>query len=137
MPRAMITDFTSQDGRYLAELLASKGYDVLGLVTGRDNPMIPSVLSDAPSLEIVEGDLQDLGSLISLLESVAPDEVYNLGAASSVGRSFAQPEITADVTAIGALRLLEALRVRDGGSGAVRIYQASSSEMFGKARVTP
>ena len=137
MPRALITGITGQDGRYLAELLTSKGYDVFGMVTGRDNPMIPRVRADAPSLEVVEGDLQDLGSLISLLDAVAPDEVYNLGAASSVGRSFAQPEITADVTAIGALRLLEALRVRDGGSGAVRLYQASSSEMFGTARVSP
>src|SRR5439155_11248574 len=96
MPKALITGVTGQDGRYLAELLAAKGYDVFGMVTGRANPMIPRLLADAPSLEIVEGDLQDLGSLIALLDAVGPDEVYNLGAASSVGRSFAQPELTAD-----------------------------------------
>src|SRR5438552_15810968 len=120
MPRALITGITGQDGRYLAELLTSKGYDVFGMVTGRDNPMIPRVRANAPSLEIVEGDLQDLGSLISLLDAVAPDEVYNLGAASSVGRSLSQPEITAPATAVRPLPRLQAVRVASGGSGAVR-----------------
>ena len=138
MPRALITGVTGQDGRYLAQFLAAKGYDVYGMVRGQNNPKVQLVQSETPSLEIVDGDLQDLSSLIAALELVQPDEVYNLGAISFVHLSFRQPELTADITGLGVLRMLEAIRVVGGvNAGAMRFYQASSSEMFGKVRQTP
>ena len=123
----------------MAQLLVSKGYDVFGMVRGQNNPKIGMVQDETPELELVEGDLQDLSSLIAVVEAVQPDEVYNLGAISFVALSFRQPELTADITGLGVLRMLEAIRVV-GGAGAdnqVRFYQASSSEMFGKVRETP
>ena len=138
MPRALITGVTGQDGRYLAEFLAAKGYDVFGMVRGQNNPKVQLVQSETPSLEIIEGDLQDLSSLIAAFEFVQPDEVYNLGAVSFVHLSFRQPELTSDITGLGVLRMLEAIRVVGGAdAGRVRFYQASSSEMFGKVRDTP
>src|SRR2546421_7667779 len=138
MPRALITGITGQDGRYLAELLVSKGYDVFGLVRGQANPKIQLVLAETPELEVIEGDLQDLSSLIAAVEQVQPDEVYNLGAISFVALSFRQPELTADITGLGVLRMLEAIRVVGGANdNRIRFYQASSSEMFGKVRETP
>src|SRR5207245_11045498 len=93
---------------------------------------------DNPSLELVEGDLQDLSSLIAAVEQVQPDEVYNLGAMSFVALSFRQPELTADITGLGVLRMLEAIRIVGGSdNNPIRFYQASSSEMFGKLRETP
>jgi GDPmannose 4,6-dehydratase len=138
MPRALITGVTGQDGRYLAPFLIEKGYDVFGMARGQNNPRVEPVRIENPSLEIVDGDLQDLSSLIAGIEQVQPDEVYNLGAVSFVALSFKQPELTADITGLGVLRLLEAIRVV-GGSTAnmIRFYQASSSEMFGKVRETP
>jgi GDPmannose 4,6-dehydratase len=139
VPRALITGITGQDGRYMAQLLVSKGYDVFGMVRGQNNPKAEMVQDETPELELVEGDLQDLSSLIGVMEAVQPDEVYNLGAISFVALSFRQPELTADITGLGVLRMLEAIRVV-GGAGAgnlVRFYQASSSEMFGKVRETP
>ena len=138
MPRALVTGITGQDGRYMAQLLVSKGYDVYGMVRGQANPKIELVLRETPELQLVEGDLGDLSSLISVMEQVAPDEVYNLGAVSFVALSFRQPELTADITGLGVLRLLEAVR-RVGGAdnNPIRFYQASSSEMFGKVRETP
>src|SRR5438477_11124191 len=138
MPRALITGTTGQDGRYLAQLLVAKGYDVFGMVSGQANPKIQMVQEETPELEFIEGDLQDLSSLISVVELVQPDEVYNLGAISFVALSFRQPELTADITGLGVLRMLEAIRVIGGAQdNSIRFYQASSSEMFGKVRETP
>jgi GDPmannose 4,6-dehydratase len=138
MPRALITGITGQDGRYLAQLLVAKGYDVFGLVRGQANPKIQMVQEETPELELIEGDLQDLSSLIAAVEQVQPDEVYNLGAISFVALSFRQPELTADITGLGVLRMLEAIRVVGGSDdNRIRFYQASSSEMFGKVRETP
>lgn len=138
MRRALITGITGQDGLYLAELLASKGYKVYGLVRGQSNPKVPLVERVVPTVEVVEGDLTDLPSLISALEIAQPDEVYNLAAISFVGLSWKQAELTGDVTGLGVLRMLEAIRIyTQGNMGSVRFYQASSSEMFGKVRETP
>ena len=137
MPRALITGITGQDGRYMAQLLVEKGYEVFGMVRGQANPKIRRVLDETPELELVEGDLQDLSSLIGVVEQVQPDEVYNLGAISFVALSFRQPELTADITGLGVLRMLEAVRIVGGADNRIRFYQASSSEMFGKVRETP
>jgi GDPmannose 4,6-dehydratase len=138
LPRALITGITGQDGRHLAPLLVGKGYDVYGMSRGQNNPKIQIVQEETPELEIVEGDLQDLSSLIAVVEQVQPDEVYNLGAISFVALSFRQPELTADITGVGVLRMLEAIRVVGGSQdNRIRFYQASSSEMFGKVRATP
>jgi GDPmannose 4,6-dehydratase len=138
MKRALITGITGQDGRHLSEFLSGKGYQVFGLVRGQANPKAQMVMDENPSLELVEGDLQDLSSLIAAVEQVQPDEVYNLGAISFVQLSFKQPELTADITGLGVLRMLEAIRVVGGTEdNPIRFYQASSSEMFGKVRETP
>src|SRR3981081_2897369 len=138
MPRALITGITGQDGRYLAQLLVAKGYDVFGLVRGQANPKIQMVQEETPELEMIEGDLQDLSSLIAVVEQVQPDEVYNLGAVSFVALSFRQPELTADISGSGVLRLLEAIRVVGGSAGnPVRCCQSASWEMCGKVRETP
>jgi GDPmannose 4,6-dehydratase len=138
MKRALITGITGQDGRYIAELLAGKGYQVFGLVRGQANPKAQMIQDENPALELIEGDLQDLSSLIAAVEQVQPDEVYNLGAISFVQLSFKQPELTADITGLGVLRMLEAIRVVGGTeNNPIRFYQASSSEMFGKVRETP
>ena len=138
MPRALITGITGQDGQYLAEFLHTKGYEVFGLVKGQNNPKAQMLTDELPFVELMLGDLQDLPSLVSVLEQTQPNEVYNLGAISFVKMSFTQAELTANVTGLGVLRLLEAIRMV-GGSQAnpVRFYQASSSEMFGKVRETP
>jgi GDPmannose 4,6-dehydratase len=143
--RAMITGITGQDGSYLAEYLLEQGYEVWGLVRGQDNPKISVTRTLLPDLQFVGGDLLDQGSLISALETVQPDEVYNLGAISFVPVSWSQAELTAEVTGLGVLRMLEAVRIVSGvgrvggnaGETAIRFYQASSSEMFGKVRQTP
>jgi GDPmannose 4,6-dehydratase len=134
----LITGITGQDGLYLAELLLEKGYDVFGLVRGQSNPKQQIVERIAPAVELLEGDLTDLPSLIGAVEIAAPDEVYNLGAISFVGLSWRQAELTGDVTGMGVLRMLEAVRIATGNDmGRVRFYQASSSEMFGKVRQVP
>src|SRR5204863_9145860 len=138
MRRALVTGITGQDGRHLSEFLSGKGYQVFGLVHGQANPKIELVQSENPALELLEGDLRDLSSLIAVVEQVQPDEVYNLGAISFVQLSFKQPELTADITGLGVLRMLEAIRVVGGTeNNPIRFYQASSSEMFGKVRETP
>jgi len=138
MPRALITGIDGQDGRYLAELLVAKGYDTFGMIRGQNNPRGQIVRDETPTVELIEGDLQDLSSLIAVVEQVQPDEVYNLGAVSFVALSFRQPELTADITGLGVLRMLEAIRVVGGTQdNRIRFYQASSSEMFGKVRQTP
>jgi GDPmannose 4,6-dehydratase len=138
MKRALVTGITGQDGRHLSEFLVGKGYQVFGLVRGQNNPKTQLVTEENPALELIEGDLQDLSSLIAAVEQVQPDEVYNLGAISFVQLSFRQPELTADITGLGVLRMLEAIRVVGGAeNNPIRFYQASSSEMFGKVRETP
>ena len=138
VPRALITGITGQDGQYLAELLHSKNYEVFGLVKGQNNPRIDLIQTELPFVELVSADLQDLSSLVAVLEQTQPDEVYNLGAISFVALSFKQAELTANVTGLGVLRLLEAIRMVGGSEGnPIRFYQASSSEMFGKVRESP
>ncbi len=141
MTRALITGITGQDGLYLGEFLAAKGYDVYGLVRGQSNPKIATVeriIPIIPSAQLIEGDLTDLPSLISAMELAQPDEVYNLGAISFVSLSWKQAELTGEITGLGVLRVLEALRIHTANRmDQVRFYQASSSEMFGKARETP
>lgn len=138
MPRALITGITGQDGQYLAELLHTRGYDVFGLIKGQNNPKGSLVQEELPFVELVPGDLQDLPSLVTAVEYVQPNEVYNLGAISFVALSFKQAELTANITGLGVLRLLEAIRMVGGAAAnPIRFYQASSSEMFGKVREVP
>lgn len=138
MPRALVTGITGQDGLYLGELLVAKGYDVYGVVRGQNNPKVHTVERLIPSVELLEGDLTDLPSLISAIEIAQPDEIYNLGALSFVGLSWRQAELTADVTGMGVLRILEAIRIAtQNNMDRIRFYQASSSEMFGKVRESP
>ncbi len=138
MKRALITGITGQDGAYLAELLLEKGYDVYGAYRRTSALNLWRIeelgLSGHPRLHLVEYDLTDLGSSIRILETTKPDEVYNLAAQSFVGVSFDQPETTAQITGLGALRLLEAIRMVNPG---IRYYQASTSEMFGKVQEIP
>lgn len=136
MKSALITGVTGQDGHHLSRLLLSKDYRVVGLVNGQRNSREDSFTKLFPDVEIVRGDLTDFASLLNVVSEVKPDEIYNLGAISFVGMSFEQPELTANVSGLGALRLFEAVR-KAGLSGTTRIYQASSSEMFGKVRETP
>jgi GDPmannose 4,6-dehydratase len=136
MPTALITGITGQDGHHLTGFLLSKGYKVAGLVNGQRNSREDSFSHLFPDVTLVQGDLTDFSSLLQIVHEIQPDEIYNLGAISFVGLSFKQPELTANVTGLGALRLLEAVR-KVGGEKSIRFYQASSSEMFGKVRETP
>src|SRR6266508_89294 len=138
MPRALITGITGQDGQYLAELLNGNGYEVFGLLKGQNNPKAEMINAELPFVELVPGDLQDLPSLVQALEQTQPNEVYNLGAISFVAMSFKQAELTANITGLGVLRLLEAILMVGGNTdNPIRFYQASSWEMFGKVRETP
>jgi GDPmannose 4,6-dehydratase len=138
MPRALITGITGQDGQHLAEFLHSKGYEIFGVIKGQANPRAELIQKEFPYVELVSGDLTDLPSLIKAVDHAQPDEVYNLGAVSFVAMSFTQAELTANVTGLGVLRMLDAVRIVGGHSGnPIRFYQASSSEMFGQVRETP
>src|SRR5690606_25007802 len=99
--RALITGITGQDGRHLSEFLTQHGYQVFGLVRGQANPKVDLVKAENPSVELIEGDLRDLSSLIAAVEQVQPHEVYNLGAISFVQLSFKQAELTAEITGLG------------------------------------
>jgi len=142
---ALITGVTGQDGSYLAESLLNKGYEVHGMVrrtssfaTGRIDHLRKGYGPGSGGLQLHYGDLGDGTGLRRIIEQVQPDEVYNLAAQSHVRISFDQPEYTADVVGLGALRLLEALRDHNKRRGrAARLYQAGSSEMFGKAAEIP
>ena len=137
-PRALITGITGQDGIYLAELLVAKGYEVFGLVRGESNPKLADVVAAVPEATIVFGDLTDLSSLVRALAVSRPDELYNLAGISSVAFSWQNAGLTTDVTAKGALNILEATRLYCGDDArAVRFYQASSSEMFGNTTESP
>jgi GDPmannose 4,6-dehydratase len=141
MKRALIAGITGQDGSYLAEFLAGKGYEVHGIVrrassfnTGRIDHLYQDPHENKPRLVLHYGDLSDGTGLRRILENVRPDEVYNLAAQSHVKVSFEAPEYTADIVASGTLRLLEAVRdYNDISKASVRVYQAGSSEMFGAA----
>ncbi|HVQ27311.1 MAG TPA: GDP-mannose 4,6-dehydratase [Planctomycetota bacterium] len=134
--KALVTGITGQDGSYLTELLLSKGYEVTGVVRRASTDHYERIdhLQSEPRLRLVDADLLDPSSLVAALEVSQADEVYNLAAQSFVPTSFSQPVLTAEFTAVGVARLLEAVRqVRPRA----RFYQASSSEMFGKVRETP
>ncbi|GAA4348574.1 GDP-mannose 4,6-dehydratase [Microbacterium rhizosphaerae] len=128
--RALITGITGQDGGHLALQLHEKGYEVYGLIRGQNNPRRAALEAEMPNLTLIEGDLTDPTSLIRAVEVSNPHELYNLAAISHVGYSFKNPTLTADVTATGVLNVLEAVRVT-GRDQSTRIYQASTSEMFG------
>ena len=134
MKRALITGITGQDGSYLAELLLDKGYEVHGLVRGSAGRRFARLESIKDRIELYPGDLLDEGSLVDVLRASTPDEVYNLAAMSSVAESWRLSVATAEYTAVGVTRLLEGIRE---ACPEARFYQASSSEMFGRARETP
>lgn len=138
MPRALITGITGQDGLYLAELLLAKGYDVHGIVRGQNNPKRELVERIVPDVTLHTGDLTDLSSLMRAIGKAEPDEFYNLGAVSFVAYSWENAHVTTEVTGNGVLNALEAVRLYAGSDPtAVRFYQASSSEMFGKVQSVP
>jgi GDPmannose 4,6-dehydratase len=138
MPRALITGITGQDGQHLAEFLHTQGYEICGIVKGQNNPRTLQIQAEFPYVELISGDLADLRSLINAVDEAKPDEVYNLAAISFVALSFTQAELTANLTGLGVLRMLEAVRMVGGTeNNSIRFYQASSSEMFGQVRETP
>jgi GDPmannose 4,6-dehydratase len=134
MKRALITGITGQDGSHLAELLLGKGYRVYGLVRRSSTEHYPRLEAFRDRIEMVPGDLVDASSLVHAIQEIQPDEVYNLGAMSYVAASWGQPALTAEINAMGVLRLLEAIRMH---CPRARFYQASTSEMFGQVRSTP
>ena len=136
MKIALITGVTGQDGHHLSKLLLEKGYIVYGLLNGQRNSRVEEFKEKIPDVKLVGGDLSDFASLHNVINEIRPNEIYNLGAISFVGLSFQQPELTSNITGLGALRLLEAVR-KSGLENSTRIYQASSSEMFGRVRETP
>jgi GDPmannose 4,6-dehydratase len=131
---ALITGITGQDGSYLAELLLSKRYRVIGMVRRSSSENFERISHMVDRLELRQADLLDQLSLVNLVQEVEPDEVYNLAAQSFVPTSFSQPLLTAEFTALGVTRMLEAVRLVNPK---IRFYQASSSEMFGRVRATP
>ena len=134
MPTALITGITGQDGSYLAELLLSKGYRVVGVARRSSTVTYERIDHLLDDITVVQGDLQDQGSLLTLLEQYQPTEVYNLAAQSFVPTSWNQPALTGDITALGVTRMLESIRYVNPK---IRFYQASSSEMFGKVLEVP
>ncbi len=131
---ALITGITGQDGSYLAEFLLEKGYKVYGMVRRSSVEKFERIQHIIDKVTLVQGDLLDQYSLVSVLKEAKPQEVYNLAAQSFVPTSWAQPVLTSEFTAIGVTRLLESIRAVDP---TIRLYQASSSEMYGKVRETP
>jgi GDPmannose 4,6-dehydratase len=134
MKTALITGITGQDGSYLAELLLNKGYRVIGLTRRSSTTVTTRISHLLEKIELMPGDLLDQSSLMDVLDAVKPDEVYNLAAQSFVQTSWNQPVLTAEFTAVGVTRLLEAVR---RSAPKARFYQASSSEMFGKVQAVP
>ena len=132
--RALITGITGQDGSYLAELLLAEGYEVAGMVRRASTESVERIEHLLDRVALVQGDLLDQASLVRVIEESEPHEIYNLAAQSFVPTSFRQPVLTAEFTAIGATRMLEAIRT---AAPEARFYQASSSEMFGHALETP
>ncbi|OQY20268.1 MAG: GDP-mannose 4,6-dehydratase [Anaerolineaceae bacterium 4572_32.2] len=134
MKKALITGITGQDGSYLAEFLLEQGYQVIGMVRRTSTLNFQRIKHIQDRITLVQGDLLDEVSLMSVLREHRPDEVYNLAAQSFVQTSWQQPVFTGEVTALGVTRLLDAVRMTDGD---IRFYQASSSEMFGKVQEVP
>ena len=132
--RALITGITGQDGSYLAELLLDRGYEVVGMVRRSSTVNFERIAHLQHRLTLVPGDVLDEISMIEILSTHRPDEVYNLAAQSFVQTSFQQPVLTGETTALGVTRLLDAIRIVDPD---IRFYQASSSEMFGKVQEVP
>src|SRR5438067_2945695 len=132
--RAIITGITGQDGSYLAELLLTKGYEVIGMVRRSSTVNFERIAHIQDRIEFVAGDLLDEVSMLSILREHRPAEVYNLAAQSFVQTSWSQPVFTGETTALGVTRILDAIRIVDPG---IRFYQASSSEMFGKVLEVP
>lgn len=134
MKTALITGVTGQDGSYLADFLLEKDYKVVGMVRRSSTVTFDRIKHIQDDITIEQGDLHDQGSLVKLIEEYQPDEVYNLAAQSFVPTSWSQPVLTGEVTALGVMRMLEAIRLVNPK---VRFYQASSSEMFGKVQEVP
>jgi GDPmannose 4,6-dehydratase len=132
--RAIITGITGQDGSYLAELLLSKGYEVFGMVRRASTESFDRINHIKDKIHLHQADLLDQLSIISIIEEIKPDEIYNLAAQSFVPTSWSQPVLTGEFNALGVTKVLEAIRLVDKK---IRFYQASSSEMFGKVRETP
>src|SRR5512136_2250691 len=131
---ALVSGATGQDGSYLMELLLKKGYEVYGLVRRLSTPNLSNITDIADQVHLVDGDLMDQSSLDAAVKIAKPDEVYNLAAQSFVGTSFVQPVLTGEITGLGVVRFLEAVRQH---APEARFYQASSSEMFGKVDREP
>ena len=136
MKRALITGITGQDGFHLTELLQTKGYKIFGLLNVQRKSRMLEFSNKFPDVELLEGDLTDFSSLVRAIDFCKPSELYNLGAISFVDFSFKQPELTANVTGLGAVRLLEAIRTL-GAEKELNFYQASSSEMYGRVLGAP
>src|SRR5437588_3067586 len=132
--RALITGITGQDGSHLAELLLDEGYEVVGMLRRSSTVNFERIAHIQDRLTLVAGDLLDEVSMINILRTHRPEEVYNLAAQSFVQTSWSQPVLTGETTALGVTRVLDAIRIVDPG---IRFYQASSSEMFGKVRESP
>jgi len=132
--RALITGITGQDGSYLAEFLLEEGYEVYGMVRRVSTENLGRISHIKDKLKLYQGDLLDQSSLIEIIKATKPDEVYNLAAQSFVPASWTQPILTGEFTALGVLRLLEAIRLVNKN---IKFYQASSSEMFGKISISP
>ena len=132
--RALITGITGQDGSHLAELLLDEGYEVVGMLRRSSTVNFERIAQIQDRLTLVAGDLLDEVSMINILRTHRPNEVYNLAAQSFVQTSWSQPVLTGETTALGVTRVLDAIRIVDPG---IRFYQASSSEMFGKVRESP
>ena len=138
MKKALITGVTGQDGSYLSEFLLEKGYEVHGIIRRSSTEIRERInhLEDNPNFFLHYGDLSDSLSIVKIIASIKPDEIYNLAAQSHVQVSFDVPEFTADVDATGVLRILEAVRIC-GLEKTCRIYQASTSELYGKVEEVP
>jgi len=132
--RALVSGVTGQDGSFLAELLLQKGYEVFGLVRRLSTPNFANIRDIADRITLLDGDLIDQSSLNAAVKEAQPDEVYSLAAQSFVGTSFVQPVLTGEITGLGVVRMLEAVKAHAPGA---RMYQASSSEMFGKVTSEP
>lgn len=132
--KALITGITGQDGSYLAELLLSKGYRVVGMVRRSSTPNFNNIEHILNDVELVAGDMVDQASIFNIVKSFRPHEIYNLAAQSFVGASWKMPIVTGNITALGVTRILEAIRIIDKK---IKFYQASSSEMFGGVHGVP
>jgi len=139
MKTALVTGINGQDGSYMADMLLGMGYKVFGMErrSSRENRENTGHLDADPNFEFIKGDLSDQNSLLRCLKDSSPDEVYNFAAQSFVGESWNTPEQTSDITGLGVLRMLEAVREYELLTGNVRFYQASSSEMFGRMVENP